>query len=548
VIKLRVVPYMVTVTQDVEPDSAEVCRLPRGTVLEAVEEKASRNGTTRVMITDPIWKGWISLRAPNGELDLEPTDAIQAEKLMARSGAAALQGPPLREPAAHAALVAELQAEFFAEDVVPPKGSASWTEDELREYFDSGGATLPAGFHIPVAEAAKLGLKPGSAAPPPAAEDPEASPAAAAPPAAGMSDEEVQDRDGGRWARGTIVVINGVSQARELNGRSGAVILYDSELGRYEVRLADRAVRLKPAVLQLHPKQRTKNAAGRGDEIVFLSEDEKMARQGMYAVKMDPQFWYDQALDRVFAATNEFEVRAGLGMRRGARPGRTVREGVSERSGEGGGNVEGWYGKAAGRGERTCSNAGGWLSWALLTAPLSRFLWCSPSFPYGRVGLIPPSLCLACAHHSRPLRRCAQVLGLETSYTEDLNTIKRAYRKVSLVVHPDKNKHPQVRYLSGGEGCLWRDQHDQKHLQVARCLTVSGKSGASWGGAADVARFPPSRCPQPPAAPRQLQTPGLALAPPSSAPIYLRAICSSSAPFGAAFRKVYGAAALSSLS
>ena len=39
------------------------------------------------MITDPIWKGWISLRAPNGDLDLEPTDAFQAEKLMARSGA-----------------------------------------------------------------------------------------------------------------------------------------------------------------------------------------------------------------------------------------------------------------------------------------------------------------------------------------------------------------------------------------------------------------------------------------------------------------------------
>eukprot|EP00967_Tisochrysis_lutea_P138014 scaffold248529_cov33-Tisochrysis_lutea.AAC.1 len=312
VIKLRVLPYSVSVTSELEPDSQEICRLPRGTLLEVVEERVSRNGTTRVMVTDPIWKGWISLRAPNGELDLEPIDGYQAEKLMARSGTAALQGPPLREPEEHAALIAELQAEFFAEDVVPPTGSASWTEDELREFFDSGGETMPAGFHPSGAEAAKLGLKP------PSAERAEKSTSEKAERAKGgegaqapaeMSEAEKRDRDEGKWARGTIVVINGVTKARELNGRSGAIILYDSELGRYEVRLADRAVRLKPQVLQLHPKQRDRDKAGKGDEIVFLTEDEKLAREGMYAVKMDPQFWYDQALDRVFAASNEFEVR-----------------------------------------------------------------------------------------------------------------------------------------------------------------------------------------------------------------------------------------------
>jgi len=258
VIKLRVVPYTVSVTHDVEPNSEEICRLPRNTVVEVVEEKVSRNGTTRVMITDPIWKGWISLRAPNGDLDLEPTDAFQAEKLMARSGAAALQGPPRREPEEQAALVAELQSEFFAEDVVPPKGSASWTEDEMRDFFDSGGETLPAGFHIPSSEAAKLGLKPGAEASGPAASSASDAPlnGSHADGASGgqkqvsaeMSMEETRDRDGGKWARGTIVVINGVSQARELNGRSGAVVLFDSELGRYEVRLADKAVRLRPEV------------------------------------------------------------------------------------------------------------------------------------------------------------------------------------------------------------------------------------------------------------------------------------------------------------
>ena len=49
--------------------------------------------------------------------------------------------------------------------------------------------------------------------------------------------------------------------------------------------------------------------------MVFLTEDQKLAREGMYAVRMDPQFWYDQALERVFEATNEFEV---LGPRPGS--------------------------------------------------------------------------------------------------------------------------------------------------------------------------------------------------------------------------------------
>ncbi len=43
--------------------------------------------------------------------------------------------------------------------------------------------------------------------------------------------------------------------------------------------------------------------------MVFISEDEKAARAGTYAVRLDPQFWYDEALKRVFDAANEFEVR-----------------------------------------------------------------------------------------------------------------------------------------------------------------------------------------------------------------------------------------------
>ena len=41
VIKLRVVPYTVSVTHDLEPNSEEICRLPRNTVVEVVEEKVN---------------------------------------------------------------------------------------------------------------------------------------------------------------------------------------------------------------------------------------------------------------------------------------------------------------------------------------------------------------------------------------------------------------------------------------------------------------------------------------------------------------------------
>jgi len=141
------------------------------------------------------------------------------------------------------------------------------------------------------------------------------------------------------------VLLQGLSAESELNGRSGVVAAWDAERARYDVRLANRVVRALPANLAIHPLQRLRDAneANRGDEVVFLTEDAKVARAGTYAVKLDPQFWYDQALERVFAASNEFEV-----------------------------------------------------------------------------------------------------LELPVEFTEDFTRIRKQYRKVSLHVHPDKNKHPQA--------------------------------------------------------------------------------------------------------
>ena len=341
-VRMRATARKIDVQDELEPSKSNtLASFPRNTIFDVIDEKTTLDGTTRLLIADPVWKGYINLRSPNGRLDLEPIDEENARKLLARSGAAALQGPPQRSVEAHAQLVEELQLEFFAEDVIPPDGSISWFDHELRDFFDSGGEKMPDGFVAPGAQPAAgvgalLGPKRESA-------KPEDTSLKADNSTTEMSETDCRDRDEGKWSRGTVVVISGVKSARELNGRSGVIILYDSEIGRYEVRLADRAVRLKPSALTLHPKQREKNERSKGDEIVFLSEDAKLAREGMYAVRMDPQFWYDQALERVFAARNEYEV-----------------------------------------------------------------------------------------------------LGLESVFTEDLSTIKKAYRKISLAVHPDKNTHPQA--------------------------------------------------------------------------------------------------------
>ena len=145
-----------------------------------------------------------------------------------------------------------------------------------------------------------------------------------------------------------MVLLCGLTATRELNGRSGVVAGFDAESQRYEVRLANRAVRVQPRQLAVHPLQRQKEECSRGDELACFAggagePSAQLARAGTYAVELDPQFWYDRALERVFEAAHEFAV-----------------------------------------------------------------------------------------------------LGLPAEFTDDLAHIRKQYRKVSLSVHPDKNKHPQA--------------------------------------------------------------------------------------------------------
>ena len=69
-----------------------------------------------------------------------------------------------------------------------------------------------------------------------------------------------------------MVLLSGLTGARELNGRSGVLERFDAELGRYELKMASQIVRVKPENLRVHPLQAQRDKAGRGDEVVFLTE------------------------------------------------------------------------------------------------------------------------------------------------------------------------------------------------------------------------------------------------------------------------------------
>jgi alpha/beta superfamily hydrolase len=49
----------------------------------------------------------------------------------------------MRDPAAHGALVASLQDEYLADDLVPPPAAHAWSESALRTWFESGGESAP---------------------------------------------------------------------------------------------------------------------------------------------------------------------------------------------------------------------------------------------------------------------------------------------------------------------------------------------------------------------------------------------------------------------
>ncbi|KAL1511227.1 hypothetical protein AB1Y20_006038 [Prymnesium parvum] len=84
------------------------------------------------------------MNATNSDVVARPADTAQSNVAnssyacaAAAPAAAALQQ---RDSASQSALIAALQEEFVADDLYPPHISTTWSEQELREWFDCGGS------------------------------------------------------------------------------------------------------------------------------------------------------------------------------------------------------------------------------------------------------------------------------------------------------------------------------------------------------------------------------------------------------------------------
>jgi len=158
------------------------------------------------------------------------------------------------------------------------------------------------------------------------------------------------------------VIIRNVKTEPEINDKVGEIMGFED--GVYSVKVMNMSglggyvpgaamnqgshMKSLPAEqLELHPDQVEKDRQVAEDGAIVLlggDEAERAAREALYSLRLDPQHYYDKAVERVLEARNEFAV-----------------------------------------------------------------------------------------------------LNLETKwYGSDMNPIKRAYRKISVGIHPDKNKHPQA--------------------------------------------------------------------------------------------------------
>jgi len=188
------------------------------------------------------------------------------------------------------------------------------------------------------------------------------------------------------------VIIRDVKSEPEINGKLGEIMGFEN--GMYSVKVMNyyngsyvpgagdnkgkHMKTLSPEQIELHPDQVEKDRQAAEEGAVVLlggDEAERAAREALYGLRLDPQHYYDKAVERILSARNEFQV-LDLAPK--------------------------WYGK-------------------------------------------------------------------------DLTPVKRAYRKISVSIHPDKNKHPQApdcfRKVYGAFETLM----DKK--QQWRILFVLGKLG-----------------------------------------------------------------------
>ena len=268
----RVLDKRLLVTTQAQPGGDSICELEPRSKVDVVEQSVSRTGEVRACIIDPVWKGWITIRAAHGEPFCEALEGVEdaGTRGLRDAGAAADEGPLERLTMAE---LSDLQAECMADDVPIETDMVYWTEAEARVCFETGGATRPPPRVALVAEESAERVVPTQAS-----ED--ASAAASSPGPVEMSERDLEARANGLWKKGMMVLLQSLSEDSSLNGRSGVVAGWEAARGRYEVRLANRVVRALPSHLAIHPlqRQREANDANRGDEVVFLSEDAKVRK------------------------------------------------------------------------------------------------------------------------------------------------------------------------------------------------------------------------------------------------------------------------------
>jgi len=105
----------------------------------------------------------------------------------------------------------------------------------------------------------------------------------------------------------------------QYNGKNGQIKDFDPETGHYHVKVVILAEQGKGLLgtqetilflryenIELHQDQVEKDRLLTGDEIVLLGAGD--AKRSLYETRLDPQYWYDKAIERVFEAKNDFEV------------------------------------------------------------------------------------------------------------------------------------------------------------------------------------------------------------------------------------------------
>jgi rhodanese-related sulfurtransferase len=122
-----------------------------------------------------------------------------------------------------------------------------------------------------------------------------------------------------RIADGKKVRIRGLQKQLEYNGKNGQIKGFDAETGRYQVKVVvlakeqsgmlggqETIIQLRLENIELHRDQVERDSVLTGDEIVLLGAGD--AKRALYEARLDPQYWYDKAIDRVLEARNDFEV------------------------------------------------------------------------------------------------------------------------------------------------------------------------------------------------------------------------------------------------